>query len=409
VLLAVLACLVTGGPAAATPSGVLPFGCANPSGHVAARLLPAAQGSAGAGVVTCFGRLVLGVGSLAPAITPGPVGYGPRQIQGAYGLAGTNAHGRVVAVVDAFDDPKAEADLGVYRRAYGLPPCTTANGCFRKVNQYGHARPLPARDYGWATEISLDLDAISAACPSCHILLVEAVGAVPDAMSTAVESAVRLGAVAVANSWGGPELRSLLPLDARLRHSGVAITVASGDRGFGVDWPASSPYVIAVGGTTLKRAANARGWTETAWSGGGSGCSRYEPKPSWQHDRGCARRTVADVAADGDPATGLGIYDTFNNCLLKLLCDTQIATGTAKGLNGWAKAGGTSLAAPLVAAVYALAGNHRGAAYAYAHAGSLNDVRAGSNGLCGGSYLCTARRGYDGPTGLGTPRGLGAF
>jgi subtilase family serine protease len=187
------------------------------------------------------------------------------------------------------------------------------------------------------------------------------------------------------------------------------MTAASGDAGYGVQWPASSPFVTAVGGTALKHAKNRRGWTESAWAGAGSGCSRFEPKPHWQHDRGCAKRTVADVSAVADPATGLGVYDTFNNCVLALLCDGMIATGTAKGLNGWAQIGGTSLSTPVVAALYALAGNHRKARFLYANPRALHDVRSGSNGHCRVGYLCTARRGYDGPTGLGTPRGTTAF
>ncbi len=164
-----------------------------------------------------------------------------------------------------------------------------------------------------------------------------------------------------------------------------------------------------MGGTRLTPAINARGWDETAWSGTGSGCSRYEPKPAWQHDAGCARRTVADVAAVASPDTGLAVYDTLNNCPLALLCDVLLNTGAAQGLNGWAQIGGTSLSAPIVAAVYALAGNRGTASYAYSHRSALTDVRSGANGNCGGSYLCTARTGFDGPTGLGTPLGLGAF
>jgi subtilase family serine protease len=387
---------------------MLPFGCANPAGHTASRLLPAVQGSAGTGL-TCFAGAVLGVGSLGPGATPGPVGLRPADIQHAYGLTGKQAGGRLVGIVDAFNDPKAEADLAVYRAAFGLAPCTTANGCLRKVNQNGTARPLPRNDYGWSSEISLDLDAVSAACPSCRILLVEAAGPTPDALAAGVATAVRLGAVAVANSWGGREDRTLLALDRLLDHPGVAITVASGDKGYGAVWPASSRFVTAVGGTSLHRALNARGWRETVWSGTGSGCSTMEAKPSWQHDALCKRRTVADVAADADPATGLGVYDTFNNCLIALVCDSQIAAGRAKGLNGWAKIGGTSLSAPLVAAMYALVGKKHTASFAYGHRGQLNDVTVGSNGSCGGTYLCRARTGYDGPTGLGTAHGLGAF
>jgi subtilase family serine protease len=387
---------------------LLPFGCANPGGHRASSLLPAAPDRTG-NTVTCFGQVVRGVGALSPNADAGPVGYGPREIQSAYKIAGKRAFGRTVAVVDAYDDPQAESDLAVYRSTFGLPACTTANGCFRKVNQSGARAPLPAPDYGWAEEISLDLDAVSATCPDCHILLVEAASPSPDALMPAVDTAVRLGAIAVSNSYGGVEDSSILSLDKHLNHPGIAITAASGDAGYGVQWPASSRFATAVGGTTLSPSTNGRGWTETAWAGSGSGCSRYEPKPSWQHDAGCSRRTVADVSAVADPATGLAVYDTFNNCGLALLCDLLLNTGLAQGLNGWAKVGGTSASAPIIAAVYGLAGNNRTASYAYSHRSALNDVRSGANGRCTVSYLCTATTGFDGPTGLGTPIGLGAF
>jgi subtilase family serine protease len=338
------------------------------------------------------------------------VGYGPTQIQSAYKLAGLHANGRTVAIVDAFDDPKAEADLGAFRKAYGLAACTTANGCFRKVNENGTASPLPAGDYGWAEEISLDLDAVSSACPDCHILLVEANSATDADLLTGVDSAVRLGAVAVSNSYGGAEDSSVLTEDAHMNHPGVAITASTGDDGYGVSWPASSQYVTAVGGTTLNTASNSRGWTETVWSGAGSGCSAYEPKPSWQHDTGCAKRTVGDVAADADPNTGLGVYDTYNSCGSGSLCDFLISLGAVQGLDGWAQVGGTSLSSPLIASVYALAGNSvTYGSSPYTNPGALFDVTSGSNGSCSGSYLCTGEAGYDGPTGLGTPNGTAAF
>lgn len=157
-------------------------------------------------------------------------------------------------------------------------------------------------------------------------------------------------------------------------------------------------------------AGNTRGWTETAWSGSGSGCSAFEPKPAWQHDPGCARRTVADVSADADPATGLGVYDTYNSCGSNALCDLLISFGLVQGADGWVQVGGTSLSSPVIASVYALAGAAVTAgSYPYSHTGSLFDVTSGSNGSCGGSYLCTSGPGYDGPTGLGTPNGTGAF
>jgi subtilase family serine protease len=399
---------VPGAGAATGPThGLLPLGCANPAGHTSLRLLPPAPSRSGQ-AVTCFGSVVLGSGSMAPHASAGPVGYGPPKIQSAYRLSGKNAHGRTVAVIDAYDDPKAESDLAVYRRTYGLPACTSTNHCFRKLNQHGATRPLPARDYGWAGEISLDLDAVSAACPTCQLLLVEASSAFTSDLMAAVDTAVRAGASAVSISWGGAESHHDLVDNKHLNHPGVAIAAASGDAGYGVQWPAASPYVTAVGGTTLRASATSRGWTETAWHGAGSGCSRYESKPSWQHDTGCRRRTVADVSAVADPSTGLGVYDTFNSCFLAVFCDTLLRSGLATGLNGWVKIGGTSLAAPIVAAIYALAGNRKGTSYLYAHRSSLNDVRSGANSRCG-SYLCTARIGYDGPTGLGTPNGLGAF
>ncbi|MCU1657677.1 MAG: peptidase and in kexin sedolisin [Pseudonocardiales bacterium] len=389
--------------------GLVDFGCANAANHLLAKLLPATPQSARNGV-TCFGRARAAAGKAGPAITKGPVGYGPAQIQSAYKLAGLHASGRTVAIVDAYDNPKAESDLATYRAAYGLPACTTANGCFRKVNQNGQASPLPVGDYGWAMEISLDLDAVSAACPDCHILLVEANTPDTAALMTAVDTAVRLGAVAVSNSYGGVEDGTILAADAHLNHPGVAITAATGDGGYGVSWPASSPYVTAAGGTTLNKATNARGWTETVWSGAGSGCSAYEPKPAWQTDTGCAKRTVGDVSADADPNTGLGVYDSYNSCGTSSLCDLLISLGLVQGADGWIQVGGTSLSSPLVASVYALAGNSvTHGSYPYSHSSSLFDVTSGSNGSCGGSYLCTGKPGYDGPTGLGTPNGTGAF
>jgi hypothetical protein len=370
----------------------------------------ACGGTPAAHQARCFGVATRVAGALAPLLTSSPTGEGPADVQSAYKLGGLHASGRTVALVDAFDDPKAEADLGVYRAHYGLAACTTANGCFRKVNQNGAATPLPAGDFGWAEEISLDLDAVSAACPDCHILLVEANSATDSDLFAAVDTAARLGASAISNSYGEAETATEVSGDSHFSHPGIAITASSGDSGFGVSYPAASPNVTAVGGTTLATATNARGWTETVWSGSGSGCSQYEPKPAWQTDSGCAKRTVADVAADADPASGLAVYDTYNSCGSSSFCDVLISVGAVQGLDGYAQVGGTSLASPLVASVYALAGNAVTAgSFPYAHTGALFDVTSGSNGSCGGTYLCTGEPGYDGPTGLGTPNGTGAF
>ena len=370
------------------------------------------------GTVHCLGKIRshrAHNGRIAPDLTSGPVGYGPSDLQSAYKLAGTSGHGRTVAIVDAMDDPNAQSDLASYRKAYGLPACTTANGCLTKVNQNGKTAPMPAGDYGWAEEISLDLDMVSATCPTCHIALVEANGTDVTSLSKAERTAAAIpGVVAVSNSWGGSESSSTLAADSAFQHSGVAVTASSGDSGYsgGVSWPASSRYVTAVGGTSLSKASNSRGWTETAWSGSGSGCSANEPKPSWQHDSGCARRTVADVASVADPNTGVGIYDTYNSCGSSSLCDVEIQLGVAQGLDGWAQVGGTSASSPMIASVYALAGNTASTVYGsypYSHRSSLYDVTSGTTGSCSPSYLCTAGPGYDGPTGLGTPHGTGGF
>jgi hypothetical protein len=310
--------------------------------------------------------------------------------------------------VDAYDDPAADADLAVYRRSYKLPACTTANGCFRKVNQNGAAKPLPAASgtgsaaTGWATEESLDLDMVSAICPNCHIILVEADDDELSNLGAAASTAVRLGARFVSNSYGGTEYAGETATDVSYHHPGVVVTASAGDSGYGVEYPAASRYVTSVGGTSLIRdTSTARGWTETVWGDGesgqdqgtGSGCSAYEPKPHWQADPGCGHRTATDVSADADPATGAAIYDAYDQ-------------------SGWLVVGGTSEASPIIASVYALAGTPGSgtfpAAYPYAHTGLLNDVTSGGNGTCG-SYLCNARPGYDGPTGLGTPDGTGAF
>lgn len=387
--------------------------CSNPANHRRAHGVARGARVRIGGQLRCFALALTRQGLAGPEIFAGPVGYRPDQIRAAYGLAGLQASGRTVAIVDAFDDPTAESDLATYRNTFGLPPCTSANGCFTKVNQNGFGSSLPAPDYGWADEISLDLDAVSAACPTCHILLVEANSASTDDLVTAEDTAAHTwGVAAISNSWGGAESSSETSYDSHFNHHGVAITASSGDSGYGVEYPAASQYVTAVGGTTLFPAPSARGFGETAWWGAGSGCSAYEPKPSWQQDGGCGDRTVADVSAVANPFTGLAVYDTYNNCTDSLDCDWEVATGIAHGMNGWSQVGGTSLSSPLIASVYALAGNTgqiSDGSYPYGHASSLTDVWGGANGACYPAYLCVGVPGYDGPTGLGTPNGAGAF
>jgi subtilase family serine protease len=325
-----------------------------------------------------------------------PNGLGPADLRNAYGLTTTGSAAVTVAIVDAFDDPQAESDLATYRTTYNLPACTTANGCFSKVNQNGQASPLPATDTGWAGEISLDVDMVSAICPNCHILLVEANRPTTTNLGTAVNTAVNLGAKFVSNSYGGPENGLENNYDSSyFNHPGVVITASTGDGGFGVSYPASGKGVTAVGGTSLSRDTSTRGWSETVWNGAGSGCSGSVAKPAFQVglSTGCTRRAEADVAAIADPQTGVAVYQTF-------------------GANGWTVYGGTSAASPIIASVYALAGNPGATdspnSYPYARPSALNDVTTGSNGSCG-APLCTAGVGYDGPTGLGTPQGIAAF
>ncbi|MFL5588564.1 MAG: peptidase S8 [Ktedonobacteraceae bacterium] len=330
----------------------------------------------------------------AAGLTPSaPGGYGPSDLQSAYKLpSATAGSGQTVAIVDAFNDPKAESDLGVYRSTFGLSPCTTANGCFRKVNQSG-GTTYPPSDIGWSQEISLDLDMVSAICPKCHILLVEANDNSFNNLGKAVNEAVKLQANEVSNSYGGSEFSSETSFASFYNHPGHVITASSGDSSYGSQIPAAFNTVTSVGGTTLKRASDARGWSEQVWSGTGSGCSGFIPKPGWQSDTGCNHRALNDVSADANPSTGVAVYDTFHE-------------------SGWLVFGGTSVSSPIIASVYALAGNAGSVtygSYSYSHRTGLFDVTSGSNGSCGGSYLCKAKVGYDGPTGLGTPKGTSSF
>jgi subtilase family serine protease len=345
--------------------------------------------------------------SAPPAISsPGAAlaPYMAADLQSAYRLPSSLLGSRqLIAIVDAYDDPDAASDLAAYRAANKLPACDAAFPCFEKVNQEGQQGNYPATDAGWAEEESLDVDMASAICPNCKIILVEANDNTTADLGAAENEAAKLGANAISNSYAGGEYyNDLSDLGSDWDHPGIAITAAAGDDGFGAQIPAALSTVIAVGGTSLYRDDSARGWAETAWQETGSGCSINVPKPSWQHDPLCSHRTVADVSAIADPATPVAIYDTY-------------------GEAGWVAVGGTSVATPLIAGVYALAGNTGSitpGAYLYAHQGDLFDVTyharvsnpaLQSNGNCGGSYLCTASNGYDGPTGLGTPDGIGGF
>jgi subtilase family serine protease len=321
-------------------------------------------------------------------------GKTPTQIRAAYGLSSLSSGGRTVAIVDAYGYPNAERDLAAYRAQWGLTKCTVASGCLRIVNQSGGSN-LPRFNLGWAQEQALDLDAVSAACPDCKILLVQASSSSLVNLGTAVNTAAgQAGVVAISNSYGGGDLADS-SYGSYYNHPGVAVTASTGDNGYqGGSFPASSHYVTAVGGTSLVAASNSRGWTESVWSGAGSGCTTLNTAPSGQNSSAtaCSGRGMADVAAVADPATGLAVY-----------------APSSSTVSGWAQYGGTSLSSPIVASVYALSGNTSGYANTlpYAHPSGLFDVTSGNNGTC--ASWCTAKAGWDGPTGLGTPNGTSAF
>ena len=340
--------------------------------------------------MTC--DLVDGPGAAgSPALAgSAPVGYTPADLQAAYHL--TERSGRVIggliAIVDPFDDPFAESDLAQYRAFFNLPACTAASGCFRKVNQNGSPSPLPAANKDWFKEVSVDLDMVSAICPLCHIVLVEA-NDKQDTNMFAAEDWATAHARFVSNSWSNPEDPGDATFDPHLDRPGVVITASNGDTGTGPRYPATNSHVIAVGGTSLTTSGGH--FTEAAWGRAGSGCSAFEPKPAWQPPvAGCANRAEADVSAVADPNHGVAVFD-----------------------GGWVLEGGTSVAAPIIAATFALATPPRPgdypASYLYSHTTWLNDVTSGSsNGGCG-APICKPGTGWDGPTGLGTPNTVGAF
>jgi len=345
----------------------------------------------------CFARVVTDArgnpknGKATPAAVPS--GYGPADLKAAYTVpAGSGTP--TVAIVDAYAYPTAAADLAVYRSQYGLPPCTTANGCLRIVGQNG-GKPPSRVDVGWDQEQALDLDMVSAACPNCHILLVQASSASFSNLWTGVDYAkTQPGVRAVSNSYGNTDSASYAQYDSHYTANNIAITVSTGDSGYGAQWPATSPGAIAVGGTSLTRGG--AGYSESAWNGAGSGCGLGHSKPSWQGGvtDACAGRMEADISSVADPNTGVAVYGPVT-----------------RSRSGWMIFGGTSASAPFIGALFALRnGAINAGSSIYAHKTSLHDVTTGSNGTsCPVSYYCHAGTGYDGPTGLGTPNGLGAF
>ena len=324
----------------------------------------------------------------------------PAYLEQAYDLSylsQTGGEGDTVAIIDAYDDAGAQTDLNMYRSTYGLPACTTSNGCFEKLNENGASSPLPAANTGWEEEESLDLDAVSALCPNCHILLVEANSSRSSDLQAAMATAAAAGANQISDSWtstssGVPSGTYTFPHIATVAATGDSGYVGPGEN----NYPAAFAGVTAAGGTSLAPAsggANPRGFSEGAWSlndgsGGGSGCDLQVAKPAYQTDSGCTGRSYADLSADADPSTGLVVYDSSDG--------------------GWMLVGGTSLATPLIASYYAITGvGGSSPGWAYSDSGLLNDVTSGSNGTCAAAilYICNAGVGYDGPTGVGSISG----
>jgi hypothetical protein len=353
----------------------------------------------------CNARIVVDP-SGAPKANVLPAGNGPAQLRGVYGLASVNST-QTIAIVDAYNDPYIKSDLDKYDSTFGLPFFPSCSGsvttsCFQKVNQKG-GTSYPQTNAGWALEIALDVEVAHGLCPTCKILLVEASSNGFADLMAAEDRAAIMGAKVISNSWGANEFsaETTSTYDGHLNKSGVAITFSSGDSGYGVEYPAASQYVTAVGGTTLTLGPGNTYGSETTWAGAGSGCSAYEPQTPAQALLGlsasCPNRMVADVSADADPASGAAVYDSVR----------------LSGRSGWFQVGGTSLAAPIVAATYAQAGNASSISpangYPYSHTSGLHDVTSGSNGSCTVAFLCIAGPSYDGPTGMGSPKGISAF
>jgi hypothetical protein len=453
--------------------------CANPSykhaGCLAFQLVP----------VTAEARKrrhPLGIRRPTPLAAPSPregaFGIRPQDLHTAYQLPTEALSAQTIALVDAYNDPTAETDLKAYDEEFSLPPCTTANGCFKQVNQKGETANLPfpkttkeletfrkgtrsqkesaEEATGWGLEISLDIESAHATCQSCKIVLAEATVPSYEDLEAAERSATTLGATEISNSWAGPEAGETpeLELASPFNHAGIVITASSGDDGYlnwdgeaalkgAVNFPSSSPHVVAVGGTRLTLGTGGTWSSEAVWNGDhatGGGCSTVFTAQPWQQSLsdwsavGCStKRAVADVSADADPYTGVAVHDTSPEC------EYVYEEAKVKHVLNWCTIGGTSLSSPVIASVFALAGGANGVAYPastlysrdLSAPESLHDVTSGSNGACskpfleGGLSACTAteeaeascssraiclsRSGYDGPTGLGTPNGIAAF
>ncbi len=327
-----------------------------------------------------------------------PSGFSPALIKVAYGLnlISQQGAGQTIGIIDAYDNPNAESDLGVFSSTFGLPACTTANGCFSKVYASGSQ---PSGDTGWGLEMSLDVQWAHAIAPLAKIMLVEAADASLSSLLTAIQVAVQRGANVISMSWGAGEFSTESSYDSYFNVPNVSFTASSGDSGSGVIWPSASAYVIGTGGTSLTTTSSGSYVSETAWSGSGGGISAYVARPSYQANYANKNnpnnmRGIPDVSSVSDPNTGLSVYDSY-------------------GYGGWLVVGGTSAAAPFWAGVIAVTNSaaasklpslntllYQAATTSYSTA--YHDITSGGNGSCGA--VCNAGPGYDYVTGLGTPQ-----
>ena len=364
---------------------VLALSVLSPAGAAfAASGKPACPSAVAAGFTHCYARV------LRPQASTSPTGLSPAIIQSAYNFptSSTAGAGMTIAIVDAYNDPTAASDLAVFSSQYGLPACTTANGCFKKVNQTGGGS-YPRTDSGWALEISLDIEWAHAIAPGAHILLVEA-KTNSFANLLAAEDYARAHAQYVSNSWGGSEFSGETSYDSHFSQSGVSFFVSAGDAGLPAEYPSASRNVISVGGTTLHFSGSTF-TSETGWSSGGGGCSAYETATSAQSSFSgygqvsCGgMRATPDVSLDADPASGVSVYDST----------------TYQGQSGWWTVGGTSASSPMWAARAADSGKVVNSAYVYASNITYRDITSGNNGApcLVGFDLCSGRGSWTGTT-----------
>ena len=322
-----------------------------------------------------------------PLVSGKPSGFGPSDWRRAYGVPGSSVPR--IGIVVAKGDPDLLSDLEQYSTSFGIATLlacrsTTQTQCLDIRTQDG-GNGMKGGDSGWALETALDTETVHGICPRCRIEVVAANSASTQDLLTAVDQSIALGSTIISMSWGGSEFAAEVNLESHFASAGVSFVSSSGDNGYGTSWPAVSPHVLAVGGTTL--AFSGTSATETAWTGSGSGCSKYEAKPIWQADNICKNRSMADISADANPSSGAAVFR-----------------------GAWYRVGGTSLAAPIIAGYAASHGGVSPSRF-YRLAGLLRDISGGTNGNCSQikAYLCNAGVGYDGPTGLGSLTGQFAW